>query len=351
MNMLKRLQTNTANLTPAAERNVQQDALEKKPKTGIGLVNQLSKAELRVTKAEERASTAEQRAELAEARLVELQDRGTQGEVLLSTVRPNPWQPRMVFDEDELHDLAESIKEVGLMQPVLVRRMKSAQGDEYFELIAGERRVRAHQLLGEDKINAIITHADDADMVVLALTENISRKDLSDYEISKSVRRADKEFPDRTKLAEALGLSRRGLYKFLAYANLPEFMINDLEIKPGILGCHAVDNITSVLKHRGADGILAANDLWPDVVSGRLEQGRYASAISALVDQRALAVPSGERTIDKFFAGKIQAGSIVKDVNKGITVKFKPGVISETQEVKLRRFLEEMFETETSDTE
>lgn len=349
--MLKRLQTNTANLTPAAERDVRQESPENKPKTGIGLVNQLSKAELCVTKAEERASVAEQRAELVEVRLAELEERGTQGKVLLSMIRPNPWQPRTVFDEAELRDLAESIKEVGLMQPVLVRRQKSAQGDEYFELIAGERRVRAHEQLGANEITAIITRADDADMAVLALTENISRKDLTDYEISKSVRRADKEFPDRTALAEALGLSRRGLYKFLAYGNLPEFMINDLDLKPGILGCHAVDSVTSVLKHRGADGIAAAKDLWPGVVSGRLEQGRYANAISALVDQRESGAPSGERTIDKFFAGKIQAGSITKDANNGITIKFKAGVMSDAQEANLRRFLAEMFDTETKEKE
>src|SRR5471030_2201255 len=149
---------------------------------------------------------------VAQLRVQELESTGVASLLQVAGILPNPWQPRRVFNEAKLTELAESIREVGLMQPIVVRRM----GDDY-QIVAGERRWRSHKMLGIDAIKAVVVECSDADMAVLALVENVSREDLSDYEVATSMRQTEKEFPDRKRMAEALGMSRSGLYQFLSF--------------------------------------------------------------------------------------------------------------------------------------
>ena len=98
-------------------------------------------------------------------------------EIPLSAIRPNPQQPREHFDEESLAALAESIREVGVLQPVLVR-----PGGDGFELIAGERRWRAARRIGLQTIPAIVRTADDASMLQQAIIENVQREELNPLE-------------------------------------------------------------------------------------------------------------------------------------------------------------------------
>lgn len=111
-------------------------------------------------------------------------------DVPLSLVSPNPFQPRRVFDEAELEELANSVKAKGVLQPILVRKL----GDGGFELIAGERRWRAAKIAGLKKIPAIIRPATDAEAMEMALIENLQRKDLNPMEAARAYQRLMKEF-------------------------------------------------------------------------------------------------------------------------------------------------------------
>lgn len=275
-------------------------------------------------------------------RVQELEAKGAATELATSAIVPNPWQPRRVFKEEKLLELAESIRESGLLQPIVVRR-----ADSGYQIVAGERRWRAHKLLNLETIKGVVIDCSDQDMSVLALMENISRDDLSDYEISVSLRATEREFPNRTRLAEAVGLSRRGLYKYMAYASLPAFMTAELDLTPGLLGSNAADEIASILKKHGEEGEKAAQSLWPDLVAGRLDQTKFAGAIAAVVARGGSRASASDRTIEKFFAGTNQAGSITKDVN-GLTVKIKAGLLSDQQEAKIRQLLSEFFTGESS---
>jgi ParB family chromosome partitioning protein len=95
--------------------------------------------------------------------------------ISVNNIRPNPYQPRKVFDKLMLDELANSIKEFGIMQPISVRRIN----EEYYELIAGERRLRATKLAGLTEIPAIIIEVNDKDSAVIALIENLQRENLN----------------------------------------------------------------------------------------------------------------------------------------------------------------------------
>ncbi|RKE23750.1 ParB family protein [Paraburkholderia sp. BL23I1N1] len=320
MNIRARMAEQTANLRAASD--IPKDEVtasrqtNDKPKTGPGMAAALAAANIKIQ---------------------ELEARGAQSVLPVSEIVPNPWQPRRVFNEAKLAELAESIREVGLLQPIVVRRAESA-----YQIVAGERRWRSHKLVGLEEIKVLVVNCTDQDMAVLALVENIGRDDLADYEISISIRRTEKEFPNRTRLAEAVGMSRRGLYRYLAFDTLPAFITSDLDINPTLIGGNAADAIANVIKKHGEKAVAAARELWPEVVSGNLDQGKYAPAIAALVGRRVSSKTARERSIEKFFAGKNHAGSITKDVNS-FTVKIKTGVLSDAQETRIRQVISELF--------
>ncbi len=136
----------------------------------------------------------------------------------LEEVRPNPFQPRREFSDDELAELASSILEHGLLQPVVVRA--TAAG---YELVAGERRLRASERLGRDTISAIVRIATDEQMLELALVENIQRQDLNAIETAVAVRSLMTRLGvTQEEVARRLGKSRSGVANTLRLLDLPE---------------------------------------------------------------------------------------------------------------------------------
>jgi len=136
----------------------------------------------------------------------------------LSRVRQNPYQPRRQFDASELAELESSLKASGLLQPITVRR----QGDS-FELIAGERRLRAASNLGWTEISAIVREFDDRTMLVLALVENLQRSNLNAIEEARGYRKLIEEFRlTQQQVAEAVGKDRTTVTNLLRVLSLPE---------------------------------------------------------------------------------------------------------------------------------
>ena len=316
-NMREQLLAKTAGIRATSSINQDEVKRSSKTQTAPGLAGALAVAQLRVQ---------------------ELEATGAPSQLAVADIVANPWQPRRVFNDAKLAGLAESIREVGLMQPIVVRRAQ-----ESYQIVAGERRWRAHKLMGLDTIKAVVVECTDSDMAVLALVENVSRDDLSDYEVATSIRQTEKEFPDRKRMAEALGMSRSGLYQFLSFESLPDFIQKDLDVQPTLLGGTAAQAIVAAIKKHGDSGLKAAAELWPLVVKGDMDQGKVASAIKAMAVQQTTSPRSAnERSIDKFFSGKEHAGSITKDVS-GITVKIKSGVLTSAQETQIRQLLSQMF--------
>lgn len=143
----------------------------------------------------------------------------------LSSIRANPFQPRREFKKDELAELEASLRASGLLQPISVRR----QGDAY-ELIAGERRVRAATNLGWSEIQAIVRDFDDRTMLVLALVENLQRTNLNALEEARGYRRLIDEFQlTQQQVADAVGKDRTTVTNLLRILSLPEEILSLLE--------------------------------------------------------------------------------------------------------------------------
>jgi ParB family chromosome partitioning protein len=139
-------------------------------------------------------------------------------EILISDIEPNPDQPRREFDPQTLNDLADSIREHGLLQPILVRPV----GDRYC-IIAGERRLRAAKLAGFSKIESIVQFCTDQEMAERALVENIQRADLSPLEEGLAYNRLIEEFGLTQELvAQRVGKARATVANLLRIILLPE---------------------------------------------------------------------------------------------------------------------------------
>jgi ParB family chromosome partitioning protein len=139
-------------------------------------------------------------------------------EIEISRIEANPFQPRTTFDEEKLEELAASIREIGLIQPITLRK---SEGDKY-QIITGERRFRAAQLAGLVRIPAFIRDADNDSMLEMALVENIQREDLNPIEISLSYQRLIDECNlTQETLSTRIGKKRSTVANYLRLLKLP----------------------------------------------------------------------------------------------------------------------------------
>ena len=145
--------------------------------------------------------------------------------VSVTQVRANPYQPRQNFDPQRLQELADSIKAQGIVQPIVVRRCEDG-----FELIAGERRLRASQLAGCETIPALVKKASDREMLELALLENLQREDLNPLEEARAYQRLLHEFQLRQEdVAQCVGKDRSSIANALRLLKLPQEFQDDIE--------------------------------------------------------------------------------------------------------------------------
>jgi len=146
-------------------------------------------------------------------------------EIPLKSISVNPFQPRTSFDEESLNELVMSVKEHGIIQPITVRRA----ADNTYQMISGERRIRAAEKAGLKRIPAFVREAGDENMLELALVENIQREDLDAIEVAISYQRLIEEFAlTQEALGDRVGKKRATIANYLRLLNLP------VEIQTGI---------------------------------------------------------------------------------------------------------------------
>ena len=169
-----------------------------------------------------------------ESNILDSADENDVKEINLSEIRSNPYQPRKTFNDEALHELAESIKNYGVFQPIIVK--KSIKG---YDLIAGERRVRASKLAGLDKIPAIIKDFSDDMMREIALLENLQRENLTAIELAWAYKGIiDSLHITQDELANKLGKSRSSITNVLGLLRLPT-KVQDMILEGKISMGHA----------------------------------------------------------------------------------------------------------------
>lgn len=190
-------------------------------------------------------------------------------EVDINDIEPNRNQPRKHFDEDSLMELSESLKNYGIIQPILLKRVEN-----YYEIIAGERRWRAAKIAGIKKIPAIIKDFEKGLAFEIALVENLQREDLNPMEESESYRRLQQEFSlSQEQIAQKVGKSRSAVTNSMRLLNL------DVRVQNFV-----AENKLSVGHARA---LLALNDgeLQFEVAEKIIEEGYSVRTVEALVKQ------------------------------------------------------------------
>lgn len=208
-------------------------------------------------------------------------------ELLIKNIAANPYQPRCNFDEEKLQELAASIKEFGVVQPVVVRK----KGRNY-ELVAGERRLRAAGLAGLTKVPAIVKDYDDAKMMEIALIENIQRHDLNPIEEAQGLRRLMQEFKlTQEQTAEKVGRSRSAVTNILRLLNLPEQV--QAHIINGVLTMGQAKQLLGLPKQEQmcevAEAIIAngwSSRMTEEVVR-KLKEGKKLKIVRELIEEEA----------------------------------------------------------------
>lgn len=247
-------------------------------------------------------------------------------EIELSLIHPNPNQPRRDFDEESLDELAASIRELGIVQPITLRQMP----DGTYEIIAGERRWRASQRAGLERIPAYIRTADDENVMEMALIENIQREDLNAVEIALAYQHLLEQYElTQDRLSERVGKKRATITNYLRLLKLPATIQMALQRREIDMG-HArallsLDNPTLQLK--------VFNEIIRDHLSvrkveemvKRLTQGETINAGGQKLRPRGAQLTEEftilRDSLSKFFSTKVQLTCSQKGKGK-ITIPF-----------------------------
>ncbi|MFP4227437.1 MAG: ParB/RepB/Spo0J family partition protein [Salinivenus sp.] len=188
---------------------------------------------------EEEARGGEERTgeDVAESQLYQFEDGtrllGRVAEVAVDRIRPNPYQPRQEFNEEALDELTASIEQLGVIQPITVR----ALDDDQFEIISGERRLRAARRAGIDRLPAFVREATSEEMLEMALVENVQREELNPIEVALGYQRLMEECGlTQEEVAEKVSKSRASVSNFLRLLRLPpriQAALRDKEVAMG----------------------------------------------------------------------------------------------------------------------
>lgn len=205
----------------------------------------------------------------------------------IGQIRPNRYQPRRRFSENELKELSNSIKEQGILQPLLVKKEQNG-----FELIAGERRLRAAKMAGLNQVPVLIKDISDTKILELSIVENIQREDLNPIEEAESYYRLMTEFGlTQDQTAQRVGKSRSAVANFLRLRQLPE------EVKTGL-----IENTLSTGHARallGVESPAQQRRIYRTVLSKGLSVRQTEALINRLKSENKKAPPSGANQTDR----------------------------------------------------
>lgn len=261
----------------------------------------------------------------------------------INRIRINPYQPRIEFSQQELASLAESISQVGLLQPITVREIMSSDDGYQYEIIAGERRFRAFQLLEKTHIDAIIGYTSDADSAILALAENMQRQDLSDYEIGKALKQIEQLFPNKTKMAESIGLNRQDMYRYFNYFDLPEIIIQRLEENPSLLSRTSATQIKQAIAQLQVDEKQLNPILteYLDLINqGKLDQTKLASALKQQFKEENIIVK--DTLVKPLMLNNQQVGKI-QHKGKNFVIELDSSHLDVQAEQKIEQFIQQLL--------
>ncbi len=185
----------------------------------------------------EHADTEKASSDLSKSQLYRFEDKARLlrrvADIEIDSIRPNPYQPRQEFNEEALDELAASIKQLGIIQPITVRSL----GDGQFEIISGERRLRAARRAGLQRLPAFVREADSEQMLEMALVENVQREELNPIEVALGYKRLlDECGLTQEEVAEKVGKSRATVANFLRLLKLPpriQAALRDKEVSMG----------------------------------------------------------------------------------------------------------------------
>jgi len=232
---------------------------------------------------------------------------GAIAELKIDQIEANPFQPRSVFDEEELSELAASIREQGIVQPLTVRKL----GFEKYQLIAGERRLRAAKLAGMTTVPCFIRVANDEQMLEMALIENIHRKDLNSIEIAISYQRLMEECKlTQEELSDKVGKKRATVSNYIRLLKLPaevQLAIRDEKLSMG--HARAIINIEDNERQ---------TRLMDRIISKGLSVRQVEKEVSELLKNKTQDKKKKKATPEKF----LKAGSVLSNkLDASVTVK------------------------------
>lgn len=275
----------------------------------------------------------------AERRIAELQSQADKAsKVLVEKIFANPWQPRRQFAPAVMDELVASIRENGLLQPILLRPVPD-QPDSY-QIVAGERRWRAHKMLGIEDIEAKIVSLSDSDMAIHAMIENLHREGLTDYEVARQITRILNEFPSQSAAAEKIGISKSQMSRLVSYQKLPAFILTDLDQRPDLLGANAAQAVATAYAQNPEASDKHIEGLWIMLKQGEIDQAKLASLLLDRVNRK---VPvSTRRHVKTYYAAGTKAGDLRRDASNFI-IRLKTTVLTEEKEKQINEFLDTLF--------
>jgi len=207
----------------------------------------------------------------------------------IDSIRPNPYQPRRRFSDQELKDLSDSIKEKGVIQPLVVHTVPTG-----YELIVGERRWRAARMAGVKQVPVIVKDVSASEMLEMALVENIQREDLNPLEKADAYYRLIKEFGlTQQEVAKRVGQDRSTVANFLRLRNLPKPIQADI--------------INNTLSMGHARALLSAEtpaqqkEAWRRIVSGNISVRAAEALIKRLKDRKPKALRAKDKTSEDVY--------------------------------------------------
>ncbi len=205
-------------------------------------------------------------------------------------IEPNPFQPRMTFEQEKLEELAESIRTLGLIQPITVRR----KGDGRYQIISGERRFRACRMSGMEMIPAYIRDTNDQGMLEMAIVENIQRENLDPIEVAMSYQRLIEECNlTQEQMAIRVGKKRASVTNHLRLLKLPAKIQHDLKV-----GLLSVGHAKVLL---GVEDFKMQEYLCDLVIKDGLSVRQLEDKIKKLTQQKPAAQQDGQELPDEYF--------------------------------------------------
>ena len=222
-------------------------------------------------------------------------------------IRPNPFQPRIRFSQEELDELSRSILEQGILQPLMVRKAETG-----YELIAGERRLRAARMAGMNEVPVVVKNVSDGQLLEISIIENIQRQDLNALEEAEAYNRLMDEFHlTQEEVAVRVGKSRPAIANLLRLRQLPE------PIKASLLdGTLTMGHARAIL---GADTPAQQNAAWKTVIAKGLSVRETETLVKRLKNQK----PEDRNSPSKSF--DVYLSSLANDLSQdfGTRVKIK----------------------------